>query len=553
MTDARVRVVPLGGLGEIGMNCLALVCGGRAVVIDCGVTFADTHLGVDVVHPDFSFLDHVHLAGIVITHGHEDHIGALPYLLRRHDVPVYGPAYALELVRERLREHEVLGHARLVERRVREPYSVGPFGVEHVRVTHSIADATALALTTPAGTVIHSGDFKFDESPPDGEAFDEARLRELGDDGVALLFSDSTNVESDGSTGSEAGVGAALLRVLEATSGAVVVGMFASNVHRLRMLGDLARKTNRKLVLLGRSVRTHTKVAHATGYLTWPSDASFPDARARELPKRAILGIATGTQAETNAALAKLARGDHPHLALGPGDAVVLSSRVIPGREPEAYALMSALVRRGVTLHTSRTDKGLHVSGHAYRGEQRRMLELVRPRAFIPVHGTRVHLERHAALARESGVPDAMVIENGDSAWLGESGLDRGEPVATGRVRTYAKRAISGQVIDDRRALADAGIVTCALLLDASGELVMDPQLASQGVIEAAGEARVIAAAVEEIRAALAALGPPRTDERVAEAARLAVRRVYGKVLGKRPLAVAQVLRSGARADRVHI
>lgn len=196
MSEARVRFVPLGGLGEVGMNCLAVVAGGRALVIDCGVTFSDQQLGVDVTHADFSFLDHVQLAGVVITHGHEDHIGALPYLLRRHDVPVYGPRYALALVRERLREHEVLAHARLVERGVREPYEVGPFGVEHIRVTHSIADATALALRTPAGLVIHSGDFKFDESPPDGEAFDEERFRALGDDGVALLLSDSTDRKS---------------------------------------------------------------------------------------------------------------------------------------------------------------------------------------------------------------------------------------------------------------------------------------------------------------------------------------------------------------------
>ncbi|HRG97219.1 MAG TPA: ribonuclease J [Polyangiaceae bacterium] len=544
MADARVRIVPLGGLGEVGMNCMAVVAGGRAVVIDCGVTFADAHLGVDVTHADLSFLDHVQLAGVVLTHGHEDHIGALPYLLRRHDVPVFGPAYALALVRERLREHEVLAHARLVERRVREPYDVGPLRVEHVRVTHSIADATALALRTPAGLVIHSGDFKFDESPPDGEAFDEERLRALGDEGVALLLSDSTNIESEGSAGSEAGVGEALLRVTQATPGAVVVGMFASNVHRLRLLGEVARKTRRKLVLLGRSVRTHAKVAHATGYLAWESDATFRDSRLAELPRSAILAVATGTQAEEQAALAKLARGEHPHLTLGPGDAVVMSSRVIPGREPEAYAMLSALVRRGVTLHTRSTDRGLHVSGHAHRDEQRRLLELVRPRAFIPVHGTRVHLERHAALAREAGVGDVTVLENGQTAWLDAHGLSRGDDVPAGRVPTYAKRAIAPAVLDDRRALASSGLASCVLFVGPRGAPSAEPRVTLTGVVEASGEERILRDAREELTRDLEALGPPLTDERLSECAGAAVRRVVGKALGKRPLTVVHVVRT---------
>lgn len=544
MTASGVRVVPLGGLGEVGMNCLALVEGKRAIVIDCGVTFAEADVGVDAVHPDLAFLDDVSLAGVVVTHGHEDHIGALPYLLRRHDVPIYGPKYALALLREKLREHEILSHARLFEVDTRSPYDVGPFGIEHIRVTHSIVDATAVAVRTSQGTVIHTGDFKFDETPPDGEAFDEERFRQLGDAGVSLLMSDSTNVESEGVAGSEESVREALRRVLLETEGAVVVGLFASNVHRLRVLGDLARETHRRIVIVGRSIHTHVKVAHETGYLDWPGGTTFPVERSRELPRRSILAIATGTQAEENAALAKLSRGAHPHFSLVRGDAVVFSSRVIPGNDPEVYSLMSDLVRLGITLHTRATDRALHVSGHAYRGEQRRMLELVRPRSFIPLHGTRVHLERHAALAREAGVADTCVLENGNTAWLGPVGLERGEDVPSGRVRVFAKREISASTLDARRALAECGVLVCALSVDPQGRLLRGPRLEERGVTSDDERAHLFTDVSEEIVHALADLGPPLTDERIAEATRLAIRRAVARRVGRRPVPIVQILRS---------
>lgn len=540
-----VRIVPLGGLGEVGMNCLALVSGGRAIVIDCGVTFDHAELGVDVVHADFSFLDEVDLLAVIVTHGHEDHIGAIPYLLLRHDVPVHGPPYALALLREKLAEHEVLSHARLYDTETRVPYTVGPFSIEHVRVTHSISDATALVVRTARGTVIHTGDFKVDETPPDGESFDEERFRELGDEGVALLMSDSTNAESDGSSGSEASVGAALERVLATTEGAVVVGLFASNVHRLKILGDLAKKTHRRIVTLGRSIQTHVRVARDTEYLAWPDDLVWPSTRVRELPRRNVLALATGTQAEAQAALAKLARDEHRDFSLEEGDAVVFSSRVIPGNDPDVYALMSALLRRGITLHGRATDRALHVSGHAHRGEQQRMIELVRPRSFVPLHGTRVQLERHARLAREAGIADVRVLENGDTAWLGEHGLADGTKVAVGRVHRFAKRAIASETLDARRALAEAGIVVATVTVDEVGALFGEPLAEERGVVGEADRARVIGAVKDEIRRAIDDLGPPATDERIAEAARFAVRRAVGRALGKRPVPVVQVVRKG--------
>ena len=532
------------------MNALALEQDGEAVLIDCGVTFDDRGIGVDVVHPDFSALESMTVRGVVITHGHEDHIGALPYFLRRHDVPVWGPPYALGLVRERLAEHEVLNWAKLQPTTPRSPFEVGPFRVEPVRVTHSIADATALVIGTSAGTIVHTGDFKFDEEPVDGEAFDEARLRAAGDAGVALLLSDSTNVDARGdAAGSERGVGDALRAIVSSADGAVVVAMFASNVHRLKMLGEIARATNRRIVALGRSVKTHARVAHAAGYLDWPGDLTWPADRARELPRDRILGIATGTQGETRAALARLAHNEHPAMVLAEGDTVVLSSRVIPGHEPEVYAMMGDLLRRGVRLKSWISDRGVHVSGHAHAGEQRRMIDLVRPRSFIPVHGTLHHLHRHAELARASGVPEVTILEDGDVGVLDEHGLRKDGRVPTGRVHVFAGRPLPPSVLRERQTIAQEGVAVVVVVVDGHGELVGDVAIETRGVLdeerrEGAARGRAARRARRGDAICRGRAGARRPTRRViAEAARLAVRRSLSRALGFKPVTVVQVVR----------
>jgi ribonuclease J len=541
-----VRLIPLGGLGEIGMNCLGVEQNGQLMLVDCGITFDNRGLGVDVVHPEFTALDawRDRISGVFLTHGHEDHIGALPYLLRRFDVPVWGPPYALGLVRERLGEHEILEHARLVETAPRTRYDVGPFAVEPIRVTHSIADATALAIRTEAGTIVHSGDFKLDDSPTDGQSFDVARLQELGDEGVALLLSDSTNVFSEGSAGSEVGVGRVLEPIVAAAEGAVVVAIFASNVHRLRLLGEIALHTRRKIVLLGRSVGTHTRVAHDTGYLAWPSDLVWPQDRARELPRRSILAIATGTQGEAAAALARLSRGEHPALDVGRGDTVVLSSRIIPGREPEVFAIFGDLVRRGVHLRTWATDRGVHVSGHACRAEQRRMIELVRPRAFVPVHGTMQHLVEHAQLATDQGVPCALVLENGDVAEVAPDGVRKVDRVVAGRVHTFAGRAVPAEVLREREVLAQGGIVACFVELDRRGR-ARRVWLSTRGVVEEDADGALLEEARRDVGQAVTDLPetPPPNQAEIAETARLAVRRAFARVLGYKPMTIVHVTR----------
>jgi ribonuclease J len=481
-----IRLVPLGGLGEIGMNCLAIEQEDGILVVDCGTGFPHDDLGVDVIHPDFSWLLEraARVSGVFITHGHEDHIGGLPYLLSELDVPVFGPRHSLGLVRERLADHEF--SAQDVDLREANPglvYQVGPFKVEPVRVSHSICEASALCITTAAGTVLHTGDFNMDPDPPDGEPIAIDRLQSIGDAGVELLLSDSTNIDTPERRGSERGVGAALEPLVRAAEERVIIALFASNVQRLILLGKIAESSGRKLCLLGRSLLTQVDVATRIGRLRWPSDLCVSPERAAQLPRKELLVLAGGSQAERNSALRRLAAGSHHLLQLEAGDSVLLSSRIIPGNERPVFEMMSDLLRRGVRLHTVNTDPGIHTSGHAGRSEQRRMLELTRPRAFMPLHGTLHHLLRHAELAREVGVRDTLVVENGTSVIFDGNGLQRDEEVPHGKVAI----AMGGEPIDAdtlwRRAeLGRAGVVTLSVVLDREGRVLGTPRVSALGV-----------------------------------------------------------------------
>jgi len=551
-TPGGLRIFPLGGLGEVGMNCLAFEQDGWIMLVDCGVTFDRRGLGVDVVHPDFSALEPFRgrIGGVFVTHGHEDHIGALPYLLRRYDVPVWAPPYSLGLLRARAEEHEVLAHAELIEVRPRQKVQVGPFEVEPIRVTHSTADALALSIATSAGTVIHTGDFKFDEAPPDSETFDVDRLGELGARGVALLCSDSTNIDTQAATGSEKGVGETLERLVREAEGRVVIGLFASNVHRLRLLGGIAKRTNRRLVALGRSVRTHAQVAADTGYLTWPLDELVAPEAAAELPRNRVLGVATGTQAEGNAALSRIARGDHP-FTLEPGDTVIFSSRIIPGHEPEVFALTNDLLRRGLRVITRLEEPSAHVSGHAARPEQERMIALTRPRAFLPLHGTLHHLSRHAALAESLGVP-ACVLEDGEVGELSGGTFSKVGRVHSGRIHIAFGRPVAPQVLRERTQLAAGGFAVVVLCLDAGGQVVGAVDLVSRGVLDEAKASDFGAEAEREARNAVLGLSrADRSDDRmVADTVRLAVRRALARITGYKPEVEVTVVRV-AEARRV--
>lgn len=541
-----MRLLPLGGLGEVGMNCLAIEDDNHVVIVDCGVTFDARELGVDVVHPDFSALENYVIDGVVLTHGHEDHIGALPYLLRRHDVPVYGPAYALQLLMKRAQEHEVLGHTRLHETTPRQRFRLGRFEIEPIAVTHSIVDATALCIEGPGGRILHTGDFKFDDNPVVGHAFDEARIAELARDGIDLLLSDSTNSDVPGSAGSESSVWEEISRVVTQAEGAVIVAMFASNAHRLELLGRIAHNTRRRMAFLGRSVQVHALAARRTGYLTFPEEVVIAKERMSELHRPSVLGIATGTQGEPQAALARLARGDHPDFALQAGDTVILSSRVIPGAERDVQDIVSNLLRLGVQLYWPRNQHGLHVSGHACQDEQRRMIELCAPQAFVPVHGALSHLHGHAKLARSMGISSVCVLENGQGAALAAGAVQRDQDFVSGRVHIWGGKEVAPSVLGERRALAHDGSAFVHVTVDAR-LAILSFVLRTRGVSPAYHHAALERDAQQESAAALAGLPLPHTDDRVIEAVRLATRRALQRATSRKPITtVALGPRSGS-------
>ncbi len=546
-----VRILPLGGLGEVGMNCMAVEADGRIAVVDCGVLFPGENLGVDVIAPDLAWLAErrEQVGAVFLTHGHEDHIGALPFLLRQVPVPVYGTRFTLAMVKGRLAEAGVAADLReVVPGDVRPAGEASPLAAEFIAVTHSIPDACGLALSTPQGTLIHTGDFKIDERPVAGPAMDLARLEALGRQGVRLLLSDSTNAEREGVARSESEVGPALADAMAEAEGRVFVAAFASNVHRLQQVVNAAAAAGRRLALLGRGMVETFEIARTLGYLTEPHWMPVDAAEARRLPRRELAVLTTGTQGEPRSALSRLARGEHADLAIERGDTVLLSSRQIPGNEVAVGRLVDDLCRRGALVRWE-GHPPLHATGHAQEAEQRRLVALCRPERFVPIHGEYRHLARHAAHAAAEGMAaDRLhLVTDGDVLELSDGGAGvLPERAPTGRV--YAVRDDLGAsdvphlVVHDRRLLAEGGLCIVVLAVArGSGAVVRGPDLFGMGVAGLAGaEGEIRAAALE----ALAALTPvARADvAEVQEALRTAVRRWFRRATGRRPAVLPVVL-----------
>lgn len=478
----RLRFIPLGGLSEVGMNCAALAFADTTIAIDCGVGFTDA-LGADMMHPDFTWLyeEGDRLQAIVITHGHEDHIGALPYFLKHRRVPIYAPPYAAALIEDRLEEHR-LDDVDLRIGAVGDPFDVGPFRIERFAVHHSIADATGLIMDTPVGTVIHTGDFKIEDTPSRGQQFDRDRLAEAGERGVRLLLSDSTGADSEGRSGLEDDAAEALEACVTAAPRRVVVATFSSNVFRLRAAFDIARATGRRVCLLGMSVQKHTEVARKLGHLG-PLDALLVSIEeAATLPRSEVMIVAGGTQGEASSSLTRLARDEHSHLHVDSGDTVVFSSRIIPGNERAVFDVINRFEQRGVEVITRRAIPGVHASGHGCRDEQRAMIDLVRPRAFVPVHGTHHHRQRHAEIARDAGVDQIALIENGEVLEVTGESLEAHGRVPSGRVYIERMSTLGPETLEERRAMAAGGIVTILFALE-DGRVVGAPRVLTRAVV----------------------------------------------------------------------
>ncbi|MBI4199420.1 MAG: ribonuclease J [Chloroflexi bacterium] len=508
MTQHPLRVIPLGGLGEIGKNMMALEYHRDIIVIDAGVLFPEeAMLGVDLVIPDISYLvEHRdRVRGIFITHGHEDHTGALPYVLRSLPVPVYAPRLAHGLITVKLKEHRALRGVKLVAVEPKQSIRAGAFRVQFFRVCHSIPDAMGLAIETPVGLVVHTGDFKIDHTPVDGQPSDLGEVARLGQKGVFLLFSDSTYAELPGYTPSERVVGEALDRAIGEAEGRVMVATFASLISRIQQVITSAHRHGRKVAVVGRSMVDNVKMAQEMGYLADPGGVLVPLKALGKLPQRQVVILTTGSQGEPTSALVRIANGDHPDVRVMPGDTIVVSATPIPGNETVVSRTIDNLFRLGARVLYDKVAL-VHVHGHASREELKLVLSLTHPRFFVPVHGQYRHLMAHAQLARDLGVPkdNAVVLQDGDVLELSHAGGRMAGQVPAGNIYVDGLRLwdVKSAVLRDRRVLARDGIVVVVLTVDkGTGQVLGTPEVVSSGFVDP-GEAGELMK-----RAAQAALG----------------------------------------------
>jgi len=545
-----LEIVALGGLGEFGMNMLAISWAETTIVVDAGVMFPDPELlGVDRIIPDLTYLQQRRAAALILTHGHEDHIGAVPHVLPVVDGPIYGTPLTLALVEPKLEEHGIEGR-QLVPVRPRERVAVGPFTVEFIRVTHSMPDCAALAIHTPVGIVVHTGDFKIDQTPIDGEHFDIHRFAQLGSGGVLALFADSTNIDRRGFTGSELEVVEAFEEIFTSARGKLIVAAFASSIYRMQILVDLAAQFDRKIAFVGRGMMQNSEIALRLGHLRIPAGMQIRDSEVASYPAQDVLCLSTGTQGEPASALSRIAIDDHRHVKLGEDDTVVISARSIPGNEKAIGRVINHLARRGAdVIHEG--IKHVHVSGHGSEEELKLMLSLVKPRFFIPVHGEYRQLSQHARVAKRvfagaNPAPEILLVENGDVIVFDEAGGRIAGKATVGRILIDDTRTgeVGDEVLRDRRHLAEDGLVVPVVAINKqTGALEGVPDIITRGFVMEDSQALLADGARLLSDVVAQASLEERTDQGlIKEKLRVELRRFFRKRSGRRPFVLPVIM-----------
>jgi ribonuclease J len=549
MPTTKLQIIPLGGLGEFGMNCLALRWEDEIILIDAGLMFPETELlGVDIVVPDITYLieNKQCVRAILLTHGHEDHIGGLPWILSELKVPVYATEFTLAFVEGKLEEHEMLDETELIEIAPREKFTIGPFTIEPIRVTHSLVDCVALAIETPAGIIIHTGDFKIDLTPLDEKAFDMHTFAEYGKRGVLALLQDSTNVERSGYTPSERAVIPRLDEVFSRTRKKLFFSCFSSSIYRIRIALELARSHGRKVAVVGRSMIESTEIAQDLGYIDIPPGLLINPSQLRDYAPEQLMILISGTQGEPMSALSRAAVDNHKHARIEAGDTVILSSRIIPGNEKNIHRVIDHLNRREADVICDDGASGLiHVSGHGSQDELRLLINLVRPKFFIPIHGDYRFLRRHAQIALETGaVEHAIVIEDGDVLELDRDDARKRDKVTAGRILIDSGSSIDvveDLVIRDRRILSEDGVVLAVLAINKrSGKVERPPEVIMRGF----GGSDITDQARETVLKTLDGLNSEQKSDygMVNEKVRVELKRMIQKETGRRPMIMPVIL-----------
>ena len=543
MQTKKLKIIPLGGLGEFGMNCLALRWEDDIIVIDAGLMFPESELlGVDIVVPDISYLieNKAHVRAILLTHGHEDHIGGLPWILSEIKVPVYATEFTLAYVEGKLEEHRLLDDIELIEIRPKQKFSIGPFTIEPIHVTHSIVEAVSYAIDTPVGVVIHTGDFKIDLAPLDGKSFDLHTFAEYGKRGVLALLQDSTNVDRRGYTPSESAVIPRLDEIFSQAKKKLFFACFSSSIFRIRIALELARKHGRKVAIVGRSMKESSEIAQDLGYIDIPNGLVINPGQMRDYNPEQLLVMISGTQGEPMSALSRAAVDNHKHARIEAGDTVLLSSRIIPGNEKGIFRVIDHLYRRDANVIYDDGHSGLiHVSGHGSQEELRLLINLVKPKFFIPVHGNYGNLRKHAKLAMDTGaIEHAIVIEDGDVLELSKDDARKRDKVQAGRILIDSGSSIDvveDLVIRDRRILSEDGIVLCVLGINKrTGKVEQAPEVIMRGF----GGADITEEARQAVTKTLDALSVEQKADygMVKEKVRAELKRLIQKLTGRRPM-----------------